>query len=68
MTESQYFDGQETRAPEARETDLFAALRDQIDHAKANAPYFVSALADIDAAAVTNRQALAKLPVLRKAR
>jgi len=66
MADSNYFDNQETRAPQAREAELFAALRTQIAHAKANAPYFADALADIDPDAVTGRQELAKLPVLRK--
>jgi phenylacetate-CoA ligase len=66
MADSQYYDDQESREPEAREAELFAAVQGQIAHAKANAAYFGEALADIDAAGVTDRAALAKLPVLRK--
>ncbi len=66
MTDSAYFDSQETREPETRDADLFAALRGQIAHAKANAPYFSSSLAGIDPAGVTDRTDLAKMPVLRK--
>jgi len=66
MADSHYYDDQETREPQAREAELFAALRTQIDHAKAKAPYFADALADIDPDAVTSRQELANLPVLRK--
>ena len=66
MTDSQYFDDHETREPQTREADLFAALQQQIAHAKANAPHFSATLADVDPAAVTDRLELAKLPVLRK--
>ncbi len=66
MSDSPYFDNQETREPEARDAELFAALRRQIAHARASAPYFSSALADIDPDAVAGRKELAKLPVLRK--
>lgn len=66
MAVSNYFDNHETREPETREAELFAALRGQVAHAKANAPYFADTLADIDPEAVTGRQELAKLPVLRK--
>jgi phenylacetate-CoA ligase len=66
MADTQYYDDQETRDPEAREAELFAAVRAQLAHAKANAPYFTEALAGIDPDGVTGRQELAKLPVLRK--
>jgi phenylacetate-CoA ligase len=66
MADSDYYDSRETREPQARETELFAAVRAQIAHAQAKAPYFAEALADIDPGAVTGRQELAKLPVLRK--
>ena len=45
---------------------LAAALRVQVTHAKANAPFFAEWLKDVDPAAVTGRAALARLPVLRK--
>jgi len=45
---------------------LAAALRAQITHAKANAPFFAEWLKDVDPATVTSRAALARLPVLRK--
>ncbi len=64
MTE--YFDTLETRDPELRERALLAALPRQLAHAKANAPAFARILADIDPAAVTTRDALARLPVTRK--
>lgn len=54
------FDELETRAPEAREAALMAALPAQIAHAKKNAPGFARILAGVDAAGVNSRQALAK--------
>ena len=64
MTE--HFDTLETRDPEAREREQFAALRTQLAHAKANAPAYARLLAGVDTAAVTTRAALARLPVVRK--
>ncbi len=61
-----YLDALETRDPEARERELFAALPGLIAHAKANAPYYGTLLADVDADAVTDRTALSALPVTRK--
>jgi len=61
-----HFDTLETRDPEARERALLAALPRQIACAQANAPAFARLLADVDPAAVTTRDALAKLPVTRK--
>ncbi len=62
----QHFDALEVRAREVRETALMAALPGQIAHAMNNAPGFARILAGVDAANVTSRQALAKLPVTRK--
>src|SRR5258706_7776290 len=62
----QHFDDLETRAPEAREGALLAALPAQVAHAKQNAPGFARILADVDPAGVASRKALAKLPVTRK--
>ncbi len=61
-----YFDELETRTEGEREEALLAALPGQIAHAKAAAPYFSELLEDVDAAAVTSREALAGLPVTRK--
>lgn len=63
---AKHFDALETRTPEVREAALFTALRDQIVHAKTNAPYFSKALRDVDPRAVTTRVKLAELPVTRK--
>jgi phenylacetate-CoA ligase len=62
----EHFDALETRDPQARERDQFAQLARQIAYAKAHAPAFARLLADVDADAVTSREALAKLPVIRK--
>lgn len=64
MTE--YFDALETRPPAQREAALMAALPSQVGHAQEAAPAFASLLAGVDAAAVTSRAALARLPVTRK--
>ena len=62
----EHFDALETRDPGAREHDLMTRLPAQIAHAKAHAPWFAESLRDFDAAAVTSRAALARLPVVRK--
>jgi phenylacetate-CoA ligase len=61
-----YFDDLETRDPDAREAALMAALPAQVARAKDLAPGFGKILADTDPAAVTDRAALAALPVTRK--
>jgi len=61
-----FFDALETRDPGQRERDLFAALPKQLAHAKAHAPAFAELYRDIDVAAVSGREALAQLPVIRK--
>ncbi|GAB3122760.1 phenylacetate--CoA ligase family protein [Novispirillum itersonii] len=61
-----HLDALETRSPEQREQDLFAALPGLIAHAKAQTDFFATHLKDVDPAQVTDRAALAKLPVLRK--
>jgi phenylacetate-CoA ligase len=61
-----HFDTLETRDPGERERALLAALPRQVAYAKAGAPAWARALADIDARAVTTREALALLPVTRK--
>ncbi|MDP1635281.1 MAG: AMP-binding protein [Gallionellaceae bacterium] len=61
-----YYDLLETRDPEQRERELFAALPKQVAHAKTNAPAFAELYQNIDPAAVISRTALARLPVVRK--
>ncbi|MEM1344420.1 MAG: AMP-binding protein [Pseudomonadota bacterium] len=62
-----YFDEHETRAPEAREAALFKALRAQLRDAFETAPGLAAHLGTLDVEALTDRAALARLPVLRKA-
>jgi phenylacetate-CoA ligase len=64
MTE--FFDALETRSPASREAALLAALPRQISHAQTHAPAFAQILAGVDAASITSRAALTRLPVTRK--
>ena len=63
---SQYYDALETREPAVREGRLLAALPAQIAQAQRHASVFTQMLAGVDAASVTSRAALARLPVIRK--
>ncbi|MGD8710182.1 MAG: AMP-binding protein [Ectothiorhodospiraceae bacterium] len=65
MTE--YYDDLETRSAQARAADIAKALPDQIARAKQRAAHFAESLADVDAEAIDSPEALAGLPVLRKA-
>ncbi len=60
-----YYDTLETRDPETREAELFAALGDHL-RAAMRAPAIARVLAGVDPDAVTDREALAALPVMRK--
>jgi phenylacetate-CoA ligase len=61
-----HLDALETRAPEAREAALMAALPGQIAQAQKNSAALAEILQGVDAARVTSRAALAELPVTRK--
>lgn len=61
-----FYDDRESRDPLERERDLCARLPGQIAHAQAHAPAFSRLLAGVDPGAVTSREALARLPVIRK--
>src|SRR6478736_8731793 len=61
-----FYDALETRDPAQREQALLAALPGQVAHAQQASPAFAKILAGVDAASVTSRQALARLPVIRK--
>jgi phenylacetate-coenzyme A ligase PaaK-like adenylate-forming protein len=63
---SSYYDALETRSAEEREAALMAALPKHLAHAKASAPGWARILGNVDAASVTTRAALARLPVTRK--
>ncbi|MGE0332624.1 MAG: phenylacetate--CoA ligase family protein [Ramlibacter sp.] len=63
---SEFFDGLEARDPAEREAALMAALPRQVAHAQAHSAAMGEILAGVDAAGVTSRAALARLPVTRK--
>lgn len=63
---SPLFDDLESRDPAAREAALMAALPAQIAHARAHTAAFAELLEAVDPASVTSREALARLPVVRK--
>ncbi|MEO1614112.1 MAG: phenylacetate--CoA ligase family protein, partial [Pseudomonadota bacterium] len=63
---SRYYDDFETRSADQRAADMARDLPAQIANAMEIAPAMAKHLAGVDAAAVTDRAALAKLPVLRK--
>jgi phenylacetate-CoA ligase len=60
-----HYDGLETRQPDQREADLFSRLPDVLRRAM-DAPAYAERLKQVDPATVTDRAALARLPVLRK--
>lgn len=64
--EGPFYDALETRDPAEREASLMAALPRIIAGAKEKAPAYRCLLATVEAEAVTNRDALAQLPVTRK--
>ncbi len=63
---SEFFDGLETRSADQREAEQMAALARQVAHAQAHSAAFGEILRGVDAATITSRSALARLPVTRK--
>lgn len=61
-----HYDALETRDPAQREAALMAALPDHVAQAQRMASAFAEILRGVDAAAVSSRAALARLPVTRK--
>ncbi len=61
-----FFDALETREPAEREAQLMVALSRQVAHAQRATAAYAQILRAVDAAAVTSRQTLARLPVTRK--
>ncbi len=61
-----HFDQLETRDPAAREQSLFALLPDFVRKAVEKAPGWAGHLQNVDPASVSSREALARLPILRK--
>lgn len=66
MTETTYYDDLETRPAAVREADLMTKLSAQVAHARENAPYYATTLGAVDPAQLTDRAALATLPLVRK--
>ncbi|NQW11963.1 MAG: AMP-binding protein [Alphaproteobacteria bacterium] len=62
----EYYDALEVRSADERAASIAERLPAQLTHAKKNTAHFATALAGIDAEAITTRAALAALPVLRK--
>jgi phenylacetate-CoA ligase len=63
---SKHYDALETRDPAQREAALMAALPDHVAQAQRMAPAYAEILRGVEAAGVTSRAALARLPVTRK--
>ena len=63
---NELYDALEARAPAEREAGLMAALPGQVAHAQSRSAAFAAILQGVDAAGVTSRAALARLPVTRK--
>ena len=61
-----HYDSLETRDPEVRERDHFGRLPAQVALARLCTPAYHALLADIEPMEVDSREALAKLPVVRK--
>ncbi|TNE37096.1 MAG: phenylacetate--CoA ligase family protein [Alphaproteobacteria bacterium] len=61
-----YYDSLETRDLATREAGQFAALKEQIAHAKANSAYFAESLKEVAAESVGDYAALSRLPLTRK--
>jgi phenylacetate-CoA ligase len=66
MAAGDYYDALETRAPEAREAALMAALAEQVANSKAKTGWYAKLFKEVDPRAITSRKALAALPVTRK--
>jgi phenylacetate-CoA ligase len=63
---SEHYDSLETRRPADREAQLMAALPAQVAHAQQATRAFADLLEGVDASRVGSREALARLPVIRK--
>ncbi len=61
-----HYDDKETRDAATRQADQFSALRAVLAHAKAQSPAYAQHFADCDVEGISDREALAGLPVLRK--
>ncbi len=61
-----HFDPRETRDPGQREREQLAALPELVAHAQRHTAHYARLFAGLDARAVTDRAALARLPITRK--
>ena len=61
-----YFDALEPRSPDEREAQQLEQLREQLRYAKASIPAYADLLQEVDPESITDRAAVAKLPVTRK--
>lgn len=61
-----YYDRQEVRRPAEREQAIFHALPGLIHHALDNTPFFARHFAGVEADSIDSREALARLPLLRR--
>ncbi len=64
--DARYRDALETRPPQERERDLMRRLRAQLGHARQATGAYAELLQGLDVTGVDSREALARLPVLRK--
>ena len=64
---SAHFDDRETRSHQDREAEIFTAFPAFLDEISATIPGWRSRLSDTNTAQITSRDALATIPVLRKA-
>ena len=62
----EYYDTLEIRDPEERERELFSRLPNQLKHAAEHSQYAKTVLSDVDIDSVDSREALVRLPILRK--
>lgn len=63
---SEFYDALETRSQDERGSDHLAALKQQLQHAKANAPAYAETLATFDVSAVNEFADLQAYPITRK--
>ncbi len=63
---SDFFDNRERRDPREREQDQMASLPDLVRHAKTRSVGFSQVLSGVEPGEITDRAALARLPVTRK--
>ncbi|MFB0952665.1 MAG: phenylacetate--CoA ligase family protein, partial [Rhodospirillales bacterium] len=67
MTAHDFYDELEVRDPAQREEMLFNGLVTQLKEAQKHAPYFKTLIGSIDASLIKDREALATIPITRKA-